>query len=114
MPWSCSVRGGRPGRGAGAAIAIALGLLLGPASVSATPPGTPTITSPLEGQTVHPADVHMEATGFSDADGDTHRDVHPHHREKVEVARRLPGPERPPPFRFVGLLLAFREGLVDR
>jgi glucose/arabinose dehydrogenase len=56
-----------------AAIGIVLGLLLAPAAASATAPATPTITSPLEGQVVHPADVHMEATGFSDADGDTHQ-----------------------------------------
>jgi glucose/arabinose dehydrogenase len=42
-------------------------------TAEATAPGTPTVTEPsADGQLVHPADVHMEAGGFSDPDGDTH------------------------------------------
>ncbi len=37
-------------------------------------PATPTITEPaVDGQEVNPSDVHMEAVGFSDTDGDTHK-----------------------------------------
>jgi glucose/arabinose dehydrogenase len=37
-------------------------------------PAAPTITEPAtNGQLVHPADVHMEAIGFSDPDGNTHK-----------------------------------------
>jgi glucose/arabinose dehydrogenase len=37
-------------------------------------PTTPTITEPaVDGQVVSPSDVHMEAIGFADADGDTHK-----------------------------------------
>lgn len=47
--------------------------MLAPGAAHAAPPSTPTITEPsTDGQLVHPADVHMEATGFSDPDGDTH------------------------------------------
>jgi glucose/arabinose dehydrogenase len=39
----------------------------------AAAPDAPTITEPSEeGQLVHPGDVHMEAGGFDDTDGDTH------------------------------------------
>jgi glucose/arabinose dehydrogenase len=37
-------------------------------------PALPTITEPgTDGQEVHPADVHMEAIGFSDSDGNLHK-----------------------------------------
>jgi len=37
-------------------------------------PATPIITEPaMEGQVISPADVHMEASGFSDADGNLHK-----------------------------------------
>lgn len=37
-------------------------------------PAPPTITEPaIDGQEVNPADVHMEAVGFSDDDGDAHK-----------------------------------------
>jgi glucose/arabinose dehydrogenase len=46
-------------------------LLAGPAL--AADPATPSITEPsTDGQLVHPEDVHMQATGFSDPDNDTH------------------------------------------
>jgi glucose/arabinose dehydrogenase len=39
-----------------------------------TAPATPTVTEPAtNGQVVHPADVHMEATGFADPDGNLHK-----------------------------------------
>jgi glucose/arabinose dehydrogenase len=39
-----------------------------------TPPDTPTITQPITaGQVVNPGDVHMEASGFFDGDGDAHK-----------------------------------------
>lgn len=39
----------------------------------ATPPSTPTITEPaVDGQIINAQDVHMEAGGFFDLDGDTH------------------------------------------
>jgi glucose/arabinose dehydrogenase len=42
-------------------------------TAAATSPNTPTVTEPaVNGEFVHPADVHMEATGFSDTDGDSH------------------------------------------
>lgn len=42
-------------------------------TAEATAPSTPTVTEPSsDGQLVHPADVHMEAGGFSDSDGDAH------------------------------------------
>ncbi|MEX2169248.1 MAG: PQQ-dependent sugar dehydrogenase [Pirellulales bacterium] len=45
-------------------------LPIGPNSV----PATPTITEPVvAGQVVNPADVHMEAVGFSDPDSDSHK-----------------------------------------
>jgi glucose/arabinose dehydrogenase len=48
-------------------------LLLSTGTAVAAPPAAPTITEPAsDGQLVHPADVHMEAGGFSDPDGDTH------------------------------------------
>ena len=47
---------------------------LGAAIAQAAPPSTPNITEPsVNGQIVHPADVHMEANGFSDPDGNTHQ-----------------------------------------
>ena len=37
-------------------------------------PATPTITEPsVDGQVVHPGDVHMETVGYSDADGNLHK-----------------------------------------
>lgn len=37
-------------------------------------PATPTITEPsVDGQVVNPSDVHMEAVGFSDPDGNAHK-----------------------------------------
>ena len=40
---------------------------------SAAPPSAPTILEPLrEGVVLNPGDVHMEATGFEDPDGDAH------------------------------------------
>lgn len=37
-------------------------------------PDAPTITEPsIEGQVVNPSDVHMEAVGFADSDGDDHK-----------------------------------------
>jgi glucose/arabinose dehydrogenase len=39
----------------------------------AAPPASPVITEPAtDGQLVHPADVHMEAAGYGDPDGDAH------------------------------------------
>jgi glucose/arabinose dehydrogenase len=53
----------------GMACVAALLLLTGTAAAS---PAAPTITEPAtDGQLVHPADVHMEAGGFSDPDDDT-------------------------------------------
>lgn len=47
-----------------------VGLANGPNSS----PAAPTVTEPsMEGQVVNPADVHMEAIGFSDSDGDAHK-----------------------------------------
>jgi glucose/arabinose dehydrogenase len=57
----------------GAAIGFAGMFLLLIGTASAAAPATPTITEPsTDGQLVHPEDVHMEATGFSDTDGNTH------------------------------------------
>jgi hypothetical protein len=57
----------------GAAIAFVGTFLLLTGTAAATPPSTPTITEPsVDGQLVHPEDVHMEAGGFSDADNNTH------------------------------------------
>jgi glucose/arabinose dehydrogenase len=43
------------------------------AAAQAAAPGAPTISEPsVDGQEVHPADVHMEAGGFADPDGDLH------------------------------------------
>jgi glucose/arabinose dehydrogenase len=57
----------------GGAIAFVASFLLLTGTAAATPPSTPTITEPAtDGQLVHPEDVHMQATGFSDADNDTH------------------------------------------
>jgi glucose/arabinose dehydrogenase len=66
-------RGASVIRAARAALTVAVAFLVAPTAAGATPPSTPTITEPsVDGQLVHPADVHMEAAGFSDADGDTH------------------------------------------
>jgi glucose/arabinose dehydrogenase len=55
------------------ALALALAFMLAPQTAGASPPGTPTITEPVvEGQLVHPGDVHMEASGFFDPDGHAH------------------------------------------
>src|SRR3954469_13909021 len=55
-----------------ALIAIGTSLLFA-SSALATVPSPPTITEPsTDNRVLNPADVHMEASGFSDADGDTH------------------------------------------
>lgn len=57
----------------GAVLALVGTFLLMTGTAAAAPPATPTITEPAtDGQLVHPEDVHMEATGFSDPDSDTH------------------------------------------
>ena len=58
---------------AAVAAVVVLGADAGGA-VTNTPPATPTITEPsTDGQIVHPADVHMETSLFSDVDaGQTH------------------------------------------
>lgn len=44
------------------------------AALAGTPPATPVITEPLtNGLTLNPADVHMEAPVYFDADGDAHQ-----------------------------------------
>ena len=53
-------------------------------------PSTPTITPPAtEGQLAHPADVHMQATGFSDVDGDAHSLLGLGDHGKVSTAQRV-------------------------
>jgi glucose/arabinose dehydrogenase len=48
--------------------------IVGVPSAPNNPPATPTITEPAtNGQVVHPGDVHMEASGYSDPDGNTHK-----------------------------------------
>jgi glucose/arabinose dehydrogenase len=48
-------------------------LLVAAQPALATAPSAPTITEPsADGKVLNPADVHMEASGFSDPDGDTH------------------------------------------
>jgi glucose/arabinose dehydrogenase len=43
-------------------------------AAQAAAPSAPTITEPaVDGQQAHPSDVHMEAGGFADPDGDTHQ-----------------------------------------
>jgi glucose/arabinose dehydrogenase len=55
------------------ALGSAAALLFMGGAAAAEPPGAPEITEPaVEGQLVHPADVHMEAAGFSDPDDDSH------------------------------------------
>jgi glucose/arabinose dehydrogenase len=55
------------------AVAFVGAFLLLTGTAAATPPSTPTITEPsVDGQAVHPEDVHMEASGFFDADNDSH------------------------------------------
>ncbi|MGH2962695.1 MAG: PQQ-dependent sugar dehydrogenase [Solirubrobacterales bacterium] len=56
---------------AGPVAAIAAALFAS-APVLAAPPDAPNIAEPAPGATPNPADVHMEATGFSDPDGDPH------------------------------------------
>jgi glucose/arabinose dehydrogenase len=46
--------------------------LVAPGVALATPPNAPTITEPKVGELINPADVHMEAPTFFDADGNTH------------------------------------------
>jgi glucose/arabinose dehydrogenase len=56
-----------------AAVAFACSFLIAAGPALATPPSAPTITEPkANGALVNPADVHMEAPGFSDANGNTH------------------------------------------
>lgn len=53
--------------------ALAGSFLAASGSASAAPPAAPVITEPSTDHAVlNPADVHMEAGGFSDADGDSH------------------------------------------
>ncbi len=67
LPWTRSAAAGA----ISLVCALWLGVLSPPALGAA--PAAPTITEPeVEGQVLHPADVHMEAKGFSDPDGDTH------------------------------------------
>ncbi len=48
--------------------------VVGLPSVANAAPATPTITEPsVDGQVVNPADVHMEALGYSDPDGNAHK-----------------------------------------
>jgi glucose/arabinose dehydrogenase len=55
-----------------ACLALGSGILVLGGTAIAASPSTPVITEPAtDGQLVHPADVHMEAGGFSDTDGDT-------------------------------------------
>jgi glucose/arabinose dehydrogenase len=57
----------------GGAIAFVASFLLLAGTAAAAAPATPAITEPsTDGQLVHPEDVHMQATGFSDPDNDTH------------------------------------------
>jgi glucose/arabinose dehydrogenase len=58
----------------GTAVAALVGLSLVGAGVAVgAPPSAPTIREPTtDGEIVSGADVHMEATGFADPDGDTH------------------------------------------
>jgi glucose/arabinose dehydrogenase len=52
--------------------AVSICLIFASAAL-ATPPVAPTITEPpTDNRILNPADVHMEAGGFSDADGNTH------------------------------------------
>ena len=45
-----------------------------PSGQSKCSPAAPTITEPaVDGRTLNPADVHMEAVGFSDPDGNRHK-----------------------------------------
>jgi glucose/arabinose dehydrogenase len=54
-------------------MALGSGVLFLGGTAIAAPPSVPVITEPSQdGQLVHPADVHMEAGGFSDPDSDTH------------------------------------------
>ncbi len=62
--------------GAGADLATRIDFvhIVGLADGSNTSPSAPTITQPtFDGEVVNPADVHMEAVGFSDADGDAYK-----------------------------------------
>lgn len=64
---------GRPGVLIALAVSLVLTMLISATPAPAAPPAAPTINEPAEGRNPHPADVHMEATGFSDTDGDTHQ-----------------------------------------
>jgi glucose/arabinose dehydrogenase len=56
----------------GGVIAFVASFLLLAGTSLAAAPATPSITEPsTDGQLVHPEDVHMQATGFSDPDNDT-------------------------------------------
>src|SRR6266545_1181695 len=56
----------------GGAIMFVAAFLLLTGTAAAAPPATPAITEPsTDGQLVHPEDVHMQATGYSDPDNDT-------------------------------------------
>jgi hypothetical protein len=64
------LQGRDPGVGVVSFVAAFL-LLTGTAA--AAPPAAPVITEPsTDGQLAHPADVHMEAGGFSDPNGDAY------------------------------------------
>lgn len=61
-------------------------LLLAGAAALAAPPAAPTITEPsVDGQIVAPADVHMEASGYADPEGD------PHASTDWEIVKSLTG-----------------------
>jgi len=48
--------------------------IVGLPSSSNAAPATPTVTEPnVDGKIVNPSDVHMETTGYSDADGNAHK-----------------------------------------
>ena len=50
----------------------ALALTLAAAGTATATPSAPTILEPAEGRMPHPADVHMEVSGYSDDEGDAH------------------------------------------
>src|SRR4051794_6896940 len=57
----------------GAGVALVATFLLVTGTAAAAPPATPAITEPAsDEQLVHPEDVHMQATGYSDPDGNAH------------------------------------------
>jgi glucose/arabinose dehydrogenase len=54
-------------------LALAGSALAASGTAMASPPSAPVITEPgIDHAVLNPADVHMEATGFSDSDGDSH------------------------------------------